>query len=358
MKRSAVATVVVLALLLATPLVEAARKTSVEDNTPLFFPRPPNPPRLQFLKKFSSAYDVSSETSRFRDFVFGGEEAEEQVLIKPYGVAVYQGAVFAVDSRGGGYVIFDVAAGKWRAVKGSGNGALKKPINITIDDDGSRYVTDTERKLVVVFDKNDRFIRTLGENDQFRPVDVAIYGDRLYVSDSDNQKIQVLNKYTGETEFSFGESGNGEGQMVHPTSLAVGADGSIYVSDTTNFRIQQFTAEGEFVRQVGSVGTNVGQFARPKGIAVDREGRLYVVDSAFQNVQIFDEQGRTLMYFGGAGYERGQFSLPTAVKVDYDNVEYFRQYAAPGFELEYLVFVVSQFGPNKVSVFGFGSEVD
>ena len=65
------------------------------------------------------------------------------------------------------------------------------------------------------------------------------------------------------------------------------------------------------------------------------------------------------MFFGGTGGDkRGRMNLPTVVKIDYENVEYFRKYAAPGFEIEYLVIVVSQFGANKVSVFGFGSESD
>jgi DNA-binding beta-propeller fold protein YncE len=126
----------------------------------------------------------------------------------------------------------------------------------------------------------------------------------------------------------------------------------------TNFRIQQFTADGEFVRTFGSVGTGFGQFARPKGIAVDREGRVYVVDSAFQNVQIFDAAANVLMFFGGPSDQRDSFSLPTAVKIDYDNVEYFRQYADPDFEIEYLVLVANQMGLNKVAVFGFGSPKD
>ena len=47
-------------------------------------------------------------------------------------------------------------------------------------------------------------------------------------------------------------------------------------------------------------------------------------------------------------------NLPTAVAIDYDNVALFARRAAPGFRIEYLVLVVSQFGPNQVDVFGFG----
>ena len=336
----------------------AASKQSDEDDPPIFYPPAPNVPRLQYLTKYSSAYDVSAGDSKLRDFVFGGQDKEEQVVQKPYGVAIHEGAIYVVDTRGAGYVVFDVANGKWRSVTGKGDGAMNKPINIAIDKDGTRYVTDTQREAVIVFDSKDRFLRTLGAPGQFKPADVAISGDRLYVTDVEHQEIHVLDKLSGETLFTFGGAGSGEGQMAHPTGLAIGPDGSVYVSDMTNFRVQQFTPDGEFIRAIGSVGTGFGQFARPKGIDVDREGRLYVVDAAFQNVQLFDDAGNVLMFFGGPSEDRDSFSLPTVVKIDYDNVEYFRQYADPDFEIEYLVLVANQMGLNKVAVFGFGSLKD
>ena len=60
------------------------------------------------------------------------------------------------------------------------------------------------------------------------------------------------------------------------------------------------------------------------------------------------------MAFGAAGLEPFNINMPTVVKIDYDNVALFEKYAAPSFEIEYLVLVASQFGPNKVVVFGFG----
>jgi sugar lactone lactonase YvrE len=340
-----------------TPLYAAANGDD-ESEPAVFYPPPPNLPRLQFLVKYASAYDVSGGSSGFRNFVFGGEETEEQAIEKPFGVDIYKGAIYAVDSRGSGYVVFDVGAGKWRSVIGTGDGVMPKPINIEIDTDGKRYVTDTKREKVLVFDTSDRFVRSYGEEGQFRPIDVAISDTRLYVSDSKNNKIHVFDKVSGEILFEFGAGGQAPGELAHPTSLALGSDGSVYVSDTTNFRIQQFTADGDFIRAFGSVGTGFGQFARPKGLDVDNEGRVYVVDAAFQNVQIFDEEGRVLMYFGGPGEGRGDMNLPTVVTIDYDNVEYFRKFAAPGFEIEYLVLVANQFGSNKVAVYGYGSEVD
>jgi DNA-binding beta-propeller fold protein YncE len=293
-----------------------------------------------------------------RSLVFGDEQFEQQVVKKPYGLAIFEGAIYVVDARGGGYAIFDLAKGRTRTVQGSGAGAMTKPINITIDADGTRYITDTQREAILVFDRNDRYLRTLGAPGQFRPVDVAIVGDRLYVSDILHQQVHVLDKASGDTLFKFSEAGSEPGQLFHPTNMAVGPDETLYITDTTNFRVQHFTLEGEFIREIGALGLNAGQFARPKGVALDREERIYVVDAAFENVQILDFDGAPLTVFGGPGDGPGNINLPTVVKIDYDNVEYFQKYAAPGFEIEYIVLVASQFGPYKVSAFGFGAMAD
>jgi DNA-binding beta-propeller fold protein YncE len=347
---AAIATLAVLAGCASPATSEATNTTQAT-----FYPPLPDKPRLQYLAKFSTSLDVSSSSQGMRSLVFGGEQFEQQAVKKPYGLAIFEGAIYVVDTRGGGYVVFDLAKGRTRTVQGSGAGAMTKPINITIDSDGPRYITDTQREIILVFDRNDRYQRTLGAPDQFRPVDVAIVGDRLYVTDILHHQIHVLDKLSGDALFTFGEAGSEAGQLFHPTNLAVGPDETIYVTDTTNFRVQHFTLEGEFIREIGASGLSPGQFTRPKGVALDREERIYVVDAAFENVQILDFDGAPLTFFGGAGEGPGNINLPTVVKIDYDNVEYFRKYAAPGFEIEYIVLVASQFGPNKVSVFGFGA---
>jgi DNA-binding beta-propeller fold protein YncE len=327
----------------------------VADSAPLFYPSPPSRPRLQFLTKFSSSLDVSSKKQGFRNFVFGGEENEAHLVRKPYGVAIHDGAIFVTDSRGNGYGIFDVANGKSQFVRPSGAGAIKKAIAITIDSDGTRFVTDTVRNQVLVFDSNDNFVKAYGESDQFRPADVAIIGDRLYISDNKHHQIAVLDKASGELLFSFAEPGSEEGQLFQPTNLTVGPHNTLYVVDTGNFRLQEFEADGKFIRAIGGVGTSPGRFARPKGIALDRENRIYAVDAAFGRIQILDPEGMMLMLFGSRGDSRDGVTLPTVVRVDYESIQHFQKYAAPGFEIEYLVVVASQFGPNKVVVYGFGS---
>ena len=347
-------TLLVLSFVIAPFCMPVVNAKEPEPKTFRFYPLPPDLPRLQFLESFSSPLDVSAGKSSFRDFVFGGEDNEGHLVNKPYGLAVHEGAIYVVDTRGNGWGVYDLANKKTRMVTPSGGGSLKKPINIAIDVDGTRYVTDSERQQVLVYDSRDRFQRAYGEPGQFKPIDVLIAGDFLYITDIENHRVVALDKHTGAEIRSFGEAGSEPGQFFHPTNLTMAPDGSLYVVDTSNFRVQQFTVDGEFVRVFGAAGNSPGNFTRPKGIAMDHDGHIYVVDAAFQNVQIFHPDGGALMYFGMPGVEEDSINMPTVVKIDYDSVAYFEQYFSPDFDVEYLILVASQFGANKVAVFGFG----
>ena len=349
-------TLLAVAVLCSAPIDVLHADSGDEAEEYLFYPLPPNLPRFQFLASFSSPLDVSSGTSGFRNFVFGGEDKEDHLVEKPYGVAIHEGAIYVVDTRGSGWAVFDLANRKSAFVRPKGGGSLKKPINITIDDDGTRYVTDTEREQVLVYDRQNRFVKAYGEPGQFKPVDVAIGGDRLYVTDVMHHKVHVLDKSTGNTLLSFGGRGSEPGEFNNPTNLSVAADDTLYVVDTINFRVQQFTLDGKFIRAFGEAGDVPGTFSRPKGISVDREGYIYVADAAFENIQVLAQDGGALMFFGAPGGDRDSINMPTAIALDYDNISYFEKYIAPDFDVEYLVLVASQYGNNKVAVFGFGSK--
>lgn len=329
-----------------------ATKPKNDDLGFIFYPPSPNPPFIQYLHTFSNENDVGEGVGQLGKFLLGSEE-DLSPITKPYGTAIYDGKIYVVDARGAGYAVFDMKKEAFSFVVGSGGGFLKKPINMFIDKDGNKYVTDTGRDQVIVFDVNDQYVRAYGEEGQFKPSDLVVVDDRLYVTDLQSHSIQVLDKRTGMTIDSFGSAGSGDDQLFHPTNLAVMGD-YLYVADTSNGRIQKFTLTGEHVASIGKLGVNLGDFARPKGVALDQQQRLYVVDAAFENVQIFDEEGKLLLYFGSPGKDRDSINLPTAVTIDYDNTQYFERYAAPNFKLEYLILVASQFGLNKVNVYGFG----
>jgi DNA-binding beta-propeller fold protein YncE len=319
----------------------------------VFYPALPNAPRIQYLTTIAGERDLAVERDSFADFIVGDDKGGQR-LAQPYGSAMYQGRLYVADTGAGGLALFDLKQRKFSFLQGSGSGRFKRPINVRIDADGTKYVTDTARDQVLVYDRDDRFLRAFGAQGQFRPVDVAIGGDRLYVTDIAHHQVHVLDKATGKTLLTFGKAGSGEGELFHPTSIALAPDGDLYVVETSNYRVQRFTTDGKPVRVYGEVGTTPGSFARPKGIAFDRSGRMLVGDAAFQNVQMFDRDGKLLMYFGEAEDGSEGVNLPAGVTVDYDNVASFKRFADPRFDVEYVILVASQFGPNKVDVFGFG----
>ena len=339
--------------LLMSACASPGRGVDGEDGYVLF-PPPPEKPRIQFLTSYSNSLDVLPPLSGFRRFVVG--EQEGRPIGKPYGVAIHDGQILVCDTAFAVIEVFDLKARTFEILGGGQNGRLGKPINVSVDEDGTRYVADTILNRVMIYDRSNRFLRAFGEPDKWSPTDVAIVGERLYVTDRKNGQVVVMEKATGQEIRRMSKLGAGKDELFLPTNVAVNADGDVYVSDTGNFRVQKFDSRGRHLRRFGKLGKRFGQFVRPKGIALDREGRLYAVDAASEVVQIFDPEGQLLVFFGGEGNHPGGLNLPAKVVVDYDNVDLFADLALPGYEIEYLVIVTSQYGPNKVNVFGFLKE--
>ena len=71
---------------------------------------------------------------------------------------------------------------------------MRLPINITIDQDGTRYVSDTGRAQVLIYNADGNFLEAMGKKDEMKPSDVAISSDRLYIADLLNHCVKVYSK--------------------------------------------------------------------------------------------------------------------------------------------------------------------
>ena len=343
------------AIILIVFLAGCATPPPVIKQAPVFYPEAPELPRLQYLTSFTSSKDLTQKKSYFNQFVTGAKEVVKR-LDKPYGVAILDGKIYVCDTNAG-VMVFDLNKRTLEPIQGSqGRGKLVQPINISIDKDGNKYVSDVVRQQVVVFDKNDFFVKAYGTTGEWKPIDAVVYEDKLYVADSKNSEVKVFSLETGELMQKFGSAGDPKDRLSIPTNLAFDRDGFLYVSDTGRFQIVKLDRDGNVRGTVGSLGSQLGFFARPRGIAIDREDNLYAVDAAFDNVQIFTKEGQLLLFFGKAGKAPGDLYLPAKVVVDYKNISYFQHYAAPEFELEAIVLVTSQFGDSMVNVYALGRE--
>jgi hypothetical protein len=323
----------------------------------MFYPPAPDEPRIQFLTAFGSEKDLRGH-GRDNFFTFlTGQTPPDTPILKPYGGAAVKNGIYVCDTGVGLVLKLDLSARRFFAVASKGPAALRLPLNLAVDDNGWLYIADSLREQVVILDTNANLVATIGEKGQMEPRDVALTKDRIYVGDRLNHCVHVLDKWTRTNLFDIPhpeEATNIDCRLFQPINLALDAQGRLYVGDLGGYRVQVFDEDGKYLRSVGKYGDNYGEFARLKGIAVDHDNRLYAVDAAGQLVQMFDDTGRLLMWFGEPSTSKVGLRLPSKVFIDYDNVDWFRKYAAPDFQVEHLVIVINQFGPRKVSVFGFG----
>lgn len=318
-----------------------------------FFPPAPDEPRIQFLTAFSSDLDLGGKTT-FLDFVTGKPPAPTP-LVKPYGLALRDGKLYVCDTMSACVAVIDLVKKRGTQFAPRGEGRIAVPINITFDNDGTLYIADSGRNQVLIYGKDGVFAGAIGTQDEMKPTDVAVTADRLYVSDVKGHGVRVYSKTDRKLLYKIPADEKAEsGRLFSPTNLAIDEKGRLLVSDTGAFSIQVYDLDGKYIRRIGQQGVAPGLFARPKGVSVDRQGTIYVVDASTQVVQLFDPEGKLLMFFGQPGAStEGELYLPASVKVDYNNVKLFQDKVAPGFDIDHLILVSSQFGDNKVSIYAF-----
>lgn len=321
----------------------------------VFYPPLPQQPKLQFLLSITDEEDLGKKQSAFEEFLLGKKPPMKKIA-RPYDIGAVKGKIYISDRTFKKILIIDLVKNEFNYIRDEKAGALGEPAGIWVTEDDYKYVADMQRKQIVVFDDNNNFFRAYGENDQFgKPIDVAVYQNKIYVCDFDKHQIIVVDKDLGKTIHEIGGLGIEEGRFHKPTYVITDKEGYIYVNDAFNFRVQMFDPEGNFQKTFGYQGDTIGAFARPKGLDIDRDGHLYVVDTAFENVQIFENKTTDLLlFFGGFGPAPGSMYLPNGIYIDYHNIEYFRKYADKDFSLKYLVYVGNMLGENKFNVYGFG----
>jgi predicted membrane-bound mannosyltransferase/DNA-binding beta-propeller fold protein YncE len=167
-----------------------------------------------------------------------------------------------------------------------------------------------------------------GQFDAPRAIAFAPDGS-FYVTDSRNHRIQhfnadgtFLNAWGGFADSSLSPSPTGV--FNEPWGVAVAPDGSVYVTDTWNHRVQKFTSNGTPITVWGHYGQaeQPDAFWGPRGICVDARGRVYVADTGNKRIVIFDPNGQYLAQFGSAGLDPGQFDEPVGVAVDANGTLY------------------------------------
>lgn len=322
-----------LGLAMTLLLVGCSGEEVRQEETILAYPPAPEPARFFYERTIRSSFDVKEVTGADKLKMFAtGSLGTATGLGKPYGVAARKGRVYVTDTVKRGVLMFDVPGKNFKMIGTEGPGQLMKPIGIDITKDGEIFVADNTAKRIVVFDEDGQFLRAFGNRSILsRPSGVAVSPDGLhaYVIDTGGVTTQehhlyIFNAKTGELEKTIGTRGRADGDFNLALQVTTGDDGTVYVTDSGNFRVQAFNPDGSHKLSFGTVGRKIGNFARPKGISTDAEGNIYVVDSAFGNFQIFNNKAELLMFIGQRGQQSfpGLYMLPAGITVDEDGRVY------------------------------------
>jgi sugar lactone lactonase YvrE len=114
---------------------------------------------------------------------------------------------------------------------------------------------------------------------------------------------------------SFGSQGTGPGQFGHPAGIAIDSEENLWIADSVNNRIDEFSRSGQFLKAVGSAGSAGGQFSQPKAIAIASNGHFWVADAGNNRIDEFSPSWEFIRSIGSQGSGNGQFSGPEGIAI-------------------------------------------
>ena len=177
-------------------------------------------------------------------------------------------------------------------VKGKGMEQLNTPFGVTVDNNtGNIYIADFSNHCVKVFDSTGKCLFKFGDNagegNMCFPRGVAICGDRIIVSHGSNLLKGINNsiflyKLNGQFVSNIGTRGIEEKEFSYPTSLTIDeSNGDIYVCDSNNNRIQILNKEFSFKSQFGK-----DTLKSPRDVKLSKE-YIFVLDESNPCLHLF-----------------------------------------------------------------------
>lgn len=269
----------------------------------------------------------------------------------PIGVAVDDSGYVYITDSGNDRIEKFTADGKFVAAwgaTGSAPGQLRRPMHIRRGADGLLYVAEYLNDRIQIFAPDGKPVGRIGGDSLALPaaldasggVAVSPDGREVWVADFYHHRVAVFAR-DGRYLRQVGTPGRLlPGRLHYPTDVAFGPDGTAYVADAYNNRIQRFAPDGRLLGGWGGpLGSGLpgrwrGWFRVATGVAVDSAGQVYVADFYNDRIQEFTADGQFLAAWGGKGHELGRFDRPTAVALGPTGEVY-----------------VADFGNNRVQVF-------
>jgi DNA-binding beta-propeller fold protein YncE len=189
-----------------------------------------------------------------------------------------------------------------------GDGPHGEAVGVACDSRDRVYVFFRGPQPVRVYDQGGRFLGGWGEGQFVRPhglfitTDDTVWcvddcGHAVSAFTTEGRLLRTLEPRgrasdTGADGSDYRTVKRGGPPFNNPTNLAPGPSGDLYVTDGYgNARVHQFAPDGRLIRSWGEPGSGPGQFHLPHGIAVGQDGTVYVADRENSRVQLFTADG-------------------------------------------------------------------
>ena len=187
---------------------------------------------------------------------------------------------------------------------------------VAADSQDRIYVFQRRDPPVVVFDRDGTYLGAWGTGEFQDPHGLKIVDDIVYTTDRTGSVAKSFT-LDGKLLLELGQRGfysdtgcegapwlaqRAAGPFNHPTEMIKHPNGDIYVTDGyRNARVHRFTADGTLVKSWGTPGKEPGQFHLPHSVVTTPDGTLYVADRANKRIQLFTPDGDFLGQWNGMG---------------------------------------------------------
>ncbi len=143
--------------------------------------------------------------------------------------------------------------------------------SVKVDKDDNIWATDKGSDMVIKFDPKGRV--------------QMVFGRKQEASDEGTQPLKHPKPPLPPVD----------GLFRQVTDVAWDGAGNTYISDGyINSRVAKVDHEGHWLKSWGEPGDQPGQFNTPHSIAVDAQGNVYVADRGNRRIQVFDGEGKFL----------------------------------------------------------------
>ena len=178
-------------------------------------------------------------------------------------------------------------------------GKFENASAFTFTPSGYFFVTDFSTNEIIKLDTLGIVKESIGgygwSSSTFdEPIDVFATDLRVYVTDKNNNRVQVFDKDLNYLFLIKTDNENDDiNSFQYPTSCATSIQGDIYVLDSDNTRVIKFNSEGTFLLEFGNYDSADFMLASPIKLALSQDSKIFVIDE--KSLFVYDQYGMGLL---------------------------------------------------------------